>query len=165
MLHDDNILPSVLPALEALNLLGISVFAVSGAVVAARHQQTFVTFIFFAVVTGVGGGTVRDLLIGAPVFWLNENLTLLICFLSAATVWLTPAQLWNGRTLDWLDGVGLAAYAVYGAAKALANGVAPVPSFGLGVLTACLRSEEHTSELQSLMRISYAVFCLKKKKI
>src|SRR3546814_1112995 len=117
MLHDDNILPSVLPALEALNLLGISVFAVSGAVVAARHQQTFVTFIFFAVVTGVGGGTVRDLLIGAPVFWLNENLTLLICFLSAATVWLTPAQLWNGRTLD--------------------------------------RSEEHTSELQSLMRISY----------
>src|SRR3546814_15423570 len=85
MLHDDNILPSVLPALEALNLLGISVFAVSGAVVAARHQQTFVTFIFFAVVTGVGGGTVRDLLIGAPVFWLNENLTLLICFLSAAT--------------------------------------------------------------------------------
>src|SRR3546814_14696931 len=78
------------------------------------------------------------LFIGAPVFWLNENLTLLICFLSAATVWLTPAQLWNGRTLDWLDGVGLAAYAVYGAAKALANGVAPVPSFGLGVLTACL---------------------------
>src|SRR3546814_20763268 len=92
MLHDDNILPSVLPALEALNLLGISVFAVSGAVVAARPQQTFVTFIFFAVVTGVGGGTVRDLLIGAPVFWLHENLTLLICFLSAATVWLTLAD-------------------------------------------------------------------------
>src|SRR3546814_19559828 len=104
---------------------------------AARHQQSCVTFIFVSFVTGVVGGTVRALLIGAPVFWLNENLTLLICFLSVATVWLTPAQLWNGRTLDWLDGVGLAAYAVYGAAKALANGVAPVPSFGLVVFSAC----------------------------
>src|SRR3546814_16800356 len=105
MLHDDNILPSVLPALEALNLLGISVFAVSGAVVAARHPQTFVTFIFFAVVTGVGGGTVRDLLLGAPVLWLNANLTLLICFLRAAPTWPTPPQLWNGRTLYLLCAV------------------------------------------------------------
>src|SRR3546814_7171328 len=33
-----------------------------------------------------------------------------------------------------------------------------------GLYTGALRSEEHTSELQSLMRISYAVFCLKKQK-
>jgi uncharacterized membrane protein YeiH len=105
---------------------------------AAERRQTFVTFLFFAVVTGVGGGTVRDLLIGAPVFWVHENATLLICFAGALAVWLTPAKAWGGRALAWLDAVGLAAYAAYGAAKALAWGVAPAPAFALGVMTACL---------------------------
>src|SRR3546814_3943893 len=41
---------------------------------------------------------------------------------------------------------------------------APSPAVD-DTLRAQMRSEEHTSELQSLMRISYAVFCLKKKKI
>ena len=55
-------------ALVLLDFFGIAVFAVSGALVAAERKLDFVTFIFFAVVTGVGGGTLRDLLIGAPVF-------------------------------------------------------------------------------------------------
>ena len=54
------------PLLEYLDLAGIAVFALSGAMVAAVKRQTLVTFIFFAVSTAVGGGTVRDLLIGAP---------------------------------------------------------------------------------------------------
>ena len=67
-------------------------FAVSGALLAAEKQQTLVTFIFFAVVTGVGGGTLRDLLIGAPVFWVHTNATLLICIGAALCVWLTSRQ-------------------------------------------------------------------------
>jgi uncharacterized membrane protein YeiH len=130
--------PDLKPALEALNYLGIAVFAASGAVLAAERKQTLVTFVFFAVATAVGGGTVRDLLIGAPVFWIRENWTLLICFVGALAVWVTPAGLWGGRALAWLDAIGLAAYGVYGAAKALAFGVAPVPAFALGVFTACL---------------------------
>ena len=126
-----------MPALERLNDLGIAVFAASGALLAAERRQTFVTFLFFAVATAVGGGTVRDLLIGAPVFWIRENSTLLICFGGALAVWATPKRLWGGRTLAWLDAIGLAAYGAYGAAKALAFGVAPVPAFALGVLTAC----------------------------
>ena len=54
-------------ALVLLDYFGIAVFAISGALLAAEKKQTLVTFIFFAVVTGVGGGTLRDLLIGAPV--------------------------------------------------------------------------------------------------
>ena len=46
-----------------IDLFGIAVFAASGALAAARRGQTLVTFSFFALVTGVGGGTVRDLLI------------------------------------------------------------------------------------------------------
>ena len=126
------------PALAVLDYAGIAVFATSGALLAAEKRQTLVTFVFFAVATGVGGGTTRDLLIGAPVFWVDQNATLLICFLAALAVWLAPRGMWGGRALLWFDAVGLAAYATYGAAKALAFDVAPIPAFGLGVLTACL---------------------------
>jgi uncharacterized membrane protein YeiH len=124
-------------ALELLDYFGIAVFAVSGALLAAEKRQTLVTFIFFAVVTGVGGGTLRDLLIGAPVFWVHTNATLLICIAAALLVWFASVHRLAGRALLWFDAAGLAAYATYGAAKALAFGVAPVPAFGMGVLTAC----------------------------
>jgi uncharacterized membrane protein YeiH len=132
-------LPAALgPILGFLDMAGIAVFALSGALLAAVKKQTLVTFFFFAVVTGVGGGTVRDLLIGAPVFWVHENHTLLICFGAALAIWLTPARLWHGKTLLWLDAAGLAVYATYGAAKGLAFGLAPLPAFAMGVLTGCL---------------------------
>ena len=127
-----------LPAvLVLLDYFGIAVFAISGALLAAEKRQTLVTFIFFAVVTGVGGGTLRDLLIGAPVFWVHTNATLLICIGAALVTWLTSRQRFAGRALLWFDAAGLGAYAVYGAAKALTYGVAPVPAFVMGVLTAC----------------------------
>jgi uncharacterized membrane protein YeiH len=126
------------PALEWLDLAGIFVFAASGALLAAAKRQTLVTFIFFAVLTGVGGGTVRDLLIGARVFWIAENTVLLICIAAALIVWMLPRRWLEGRLLDWLDAAGLAAYASFGAAKGLAFGVAPLPAIGMGVLTACL---------------------------
>jgi uncharacterized membrane protein YeiH len=124
-------------ALELLDYFGILVFAVSGALLAAEKRQTLVTFIFFAVATGVGGGTLRDLLIGAPVFWIHTNATLLICIGAALLVWVASRRRFAGTALLWFDAAGLAAFAAYGAAKALAYGVAPVPAFGMGVLTAC----------------------------
>ena len=125
-------------ALVILDIFGIFVFAVSGALLAAEKRQTLVTFIFFAVVTGVGGGTLRDLLIGAAVFWVHSNATLLICIGAALLVWITSRRRFAGQALLWFDAAGLAAYATYGAAKALSFGVAPVPAFAMGVLTACL---------------------------
>ena len=129
---------SVGPVLEYLDWAGVAVFALSGALLAGGKRQTLVTFVFFAVITGIGGGTARDLLIGAPVFWIEENVTLLICLAAALTAWMLPARIWRGRALLWLDAVGIAAYATYGAAKGLAFGVAPLPAIGMGVLTACL---------------------------
>src|SRR3954471_2200519 len=124
-------------ALVILDYFGIAVFAISGALLAAEKRQTLVTFIFFAVATGVGGGTLRDLLIGAPVFWMRTNATLLICIGAALAVWLASSRRIAAKALDWFDAAGLAAYAVYGSAKALGYGVAPVPAFAMGVLTAC----------------------------
>ena len=131
--------PAIIPdALVLLDYVGIAVFAVSGALLAAEKKQTLVTFIFFAVVTGVGGGTIRDLLIGAPVFWVHTNATLLICIAAAVGVWMLSRKTIADRALLWFDAVGLAAYATYGAAKALTYGVAPVPAFAMGVMTACV---------------------------
>ena len=132
--------PALLPpdALLWLDYVGIAVFAISGALVAAEKKQTLVTFIFFAGVTGVGGGPIRDLLIGAPVFWVHTNATLLICIAAALGVWMLSRKTIADRALLWFDAIGLAAYATYGAAKALAFGVAPVPAFAMGVMTACV---------------------------
>ena len=129
--------PQIPTALVLLDYFGIAVFAISGALLAAEKRQTLVTFIFFAVATGVGGGTLRDLLIGAPVFWVHTNATLIICIAAALIVWLTSRHWFTGKALLWFDAAGLGAYSTYGAAKALSFGVAPVPAFVMGVLTGC----------------------------
>ncbi len=123
--------------LPLFDVLGIAVFALSGALAAAQARQTLVTFAFFALMTGVGGGTIRDLLIGAPIFWVHADWVPLTCLGCAALVWATPRTLWSPRALDWFDAVGLAAYAVFGSAKALSFGIGPVPAAMMGVVTAC----------------------------
>jgi uncharacterized membrane protein YeiH len=123
---------------EVLDLLGIAVFAASGALAAARAKQTLVTFSFFALVTGVGGGTVRDLLIGAPVFWVHDGRVPTACLATALLIWITPAGFWGGRAIDWFDAVGLAVYAVFGAVKALGLGVPALPAMMMGIITACV---------------------------
>ena len=135
--------PSLPDAFYLLDYFGLAVFAISGALLAAERCQTLVTFLFFAVVTEVGGGIMRGLLIGAPVFWVHKNLTLAICLAAGLAVWLTARQRWNERCLLWFDVLGLAAYSAYGASKALAYGVAPIPAFVMGVLTACAGGTIH----------------------
>lgn len=131
--------PTILtPILDLLDLVGIALFALSGSVIAAKERQTFVTMGFFALVTGVGGGTVRDLLIGAPVFWMTDPWVAPVCLGTAVITWFTPVKLWQGRMFDYADGAGLAAFAVLGSAKALAYGIPPVPAALMGVITGCV---------------------------
>ena len=132
-------LPAVVPALPAiLDLMGVAVFALTGALLAAQLRQTFVTMSFFALVAGVGGGSVRDLLIGAPVFWVRDPLVAPVCLGVALIAWLTPQRWWEGKLLEWADAAGLAAYSVLGTAKALNYGVAPVPAILMGIITGCV---------------------------
>jgi uncharacterized membrane protein YeiH len=121
-----------------LNIAGLAVFAASGALAAARRRMDFVGACFFAVVTATGGGTLRDLLIGAPIFWMRDATPIALCVGVAIAAWIVPLRWWPERALDWFDAMGLAAYAVYGAGKALRYGIAPTSAIAAGVVTACL---------------------------
>jgi uncharacterized membrane protein YeiH len=130
--------PVLTPIIDILDIFGIALFALSGALIAAKERQTFVTMAFFALVTGVGGGTVRDLLIEAPVFWITDPWVAGVCLATALIVWVTPVRLWEGKLFVYADGVGLAAYAVLGTAKAIAYGIPPVPAALMGIITGCV---------------------------
>ena len=123
--------------LPLLDFAGVAVFAATGALAAAREKHDLVTFAFFGAITGVGGGTLRDLLIGAPVFWVQDWRYIAVCVAAATAFWMLGARTWRFRALLWLDAVGLAAYGVMGAAKAASYGVAPLICVVMGVLTAC----------------------------
>lgn len=121
-----------------LDLLGVAVFAVTGALVASRKQMDIVGFAFLGTVTGIGGGTVRDLVLGqTPVFSVKEPIYLLVCVGCSALVFLA-AHIPRSRLvlLVWLDAVGMALLAVSGAEKALPHG--PVVAATMGVVTAAM---------------------------
>jgi len=123
--------------LSVLDFAGVAVFAATGALAAAREKHDLVTFAFFAAITGVGGGTMRDLLLGLPVFWVQDWRYLGVCIAASVAIWLIGRRDWRFRALLWLDAIGLGAYGVLGAAKAEAVGAAPLICIVMGALTAC----------------------------
>jgi len=122
-------------ALTVLDYAAVAVFGASGALAAARRKHDIITFGFFAAVTGVGGGTLRDLLIGAPVFWVSRPEYIIVCLVGALAIWVLGWGQGRERLLLWLDALGMAAYAVVGALKASSLGVPPFSAVIMGVLT------------------------------
>ncbi|MBL8769798.1 MAG: trimeric intracellular cation channel family protein [Phenylobacterium sp.] len=122
--------------LMVLDYAAVAVFGASGALAAARRKHDIITFGFFAAVTGVGGGTLRDLLIGAPVFWVAKPQYVAVCLAAATAVWVFGWGRRGERMLNWLDALGMAAYCVVGALKALSLGVPAFSAVVMGVLTA-----------------------------
>src|SRR4051794_20889910 len=123
--------------IAVLDGLGIVVFAVTGALVASRKQMDIVGFALLGVVTGVGGGTLRDLLLATPVFWVGEPTSVLICAGVAAVTFFTahiPQSRYN--LVLWLDAMGLALFTVTGAETALKAGVSAPVACVMGVITA-----------------------------
>ncbi len=116
---------------------GVAVFAATGALAASRKQLDIIGFLFLASVTGIGGGTLRDVILDVPVFWTRNSDYLLICAGVGCLVFFT-AHLVESRykLLLWLDALGLAAYAVLGAHKGLAATSSSVVAIVMGMLTA-----------------------------
>lgn len=127
-----------MPLSIAVDLLGVGFLAASGAIAAAERRHDIVTFIFFGAMTGLGGGTLRDLLIGRPAFWIHASAYLTTCVAAAGLIWLCSPRIIPKNALLWADAIGLAAYAVVGAERAAAFNLDGVICVAMGVLTACL---------------------------
>lgn len=125
--------------LAVIDLAAVVVFAVTGALVASRKQMDIIGFMWLGVVTGIGGGTVRDLMLGLPVFWVRDAAPLVACLAASVAVHFTAHLVQSRyRLIYWLDAAGLALVTVAGTAKALDAGVAPVVAVVMGVVTATL---------------------------
>ena len=129
--------PVALTSIQLIDYAGMGFLAASGAIAAAERREDAVTFIFFGTFTGVGGGTLRDLLIGAPVFWVANPYYLVLCVAASLAVWVWPTRWTSHKALLWLDAVGLVAYATVGASKAYAHGLSLPVCVAMGVITAC----------------------------
>jgi uncharacterized membrane protein YeiH len=124
--------------LEGLDYAGVAVFAATGALAASRKQLDLIGFGFLAAVTGIGGGTVRDLILGdAPVFWVQDPAYLVVCVGVAAMVYFTAHLVESRyRLLIWLDAIGLSVFAVMGASKGLTLTGSPIVALVTGMMTA-----------------------------
>ncbi|WP_315925139.1 trimeric intracellular cation channel family protein [Mesorhizobium sp. SP-1A] len=126
-----------MPLVTLLDYAGVAVFAATGALAASRKQLDIIGFLFLASVTGIGGGTFRDLILGVPVFWVANSFYVVVCAAVAVLVFFGAHRVESRyRLLLWLDAVGLAAFAVIGAAKGLALTGSPTVSIVMGMLTA-----------------------------
>ena len=124
--------------IQVLDFAGVAVFAATGALAASRKRLDIVGFIFLAAITGIGGGTLRDLLLGKlPVFWVKEPAFIAVCLIAAVSVYFLAHLIeYRYRLLLWLDAMGMAAYCVMGAGIAIEFGVSPYAAIVMGVMTA-----------------------------
>ncbi len=112
------------------------VFAVSGALVASRKGMDVLGFVWLAVITGVGGGTVRDLILGLPVFWVQNPVHVSACLVTAVVMhFVAPLVESRYRALLWFDAFGLALVTVAGTVKALDAGAPALVAIAMGVVT------------------------------
>ena len=126
-------------AITLLDWLGIVVFSLTGALVASRNQMDLVGFVLLGTVTGIGGGTLRDLLLGIhPILWVQQPAYVLVCAAVSAVAFFT-AHLAQSRysLILWLDAAGLALFAATGAERAIGVGAHPVVAVVMGMITAC----------------------------
>jgi len=125
-----------------LDMLGMVVFAISGALAAAERRLDILGFILFGTITGIGGGTIRDLLLQADeVFWFSDTRYLWVCILASVATWFVAHHLQSlRRVLLWADAIGLSVFSVIGAQKALIWEAPVLVAVGMGMMTASFGS-------------------------
>lgn len=120
------------------DLAGVFVFAISGALTASDKKLDLMGAAVIGFVTAVGGGTVRDLLLGIhPVSWMQNSLYLWIILAALAFTYLFKKTIIKlKRTLSIFDTIGLGVFTVLGLSKALLTGVEPAFAIMMGTLSA-----------------------------
>ncbi len=152
--------------LYQFGLIAVFVFALTGALTAAKKELDILAFVFVGIVTGIGGGTIRDLLLGTPqVFWIADPSYLSVCIVaSIMTYFFAHWVVKIDRILLWMDAAGIALFAVLGTGKALSYEVAPLVAILMGVMSSTLGSAIRDLMLQTKLVIFepeiYVTACL-----
>ncbi|EIZ0687316.1 TRIC cation channel family protein [Vibrio parahaemolyticus] len=126
--------------LYMIDLFGTAIFAVSGVLLAGRLKMDPFGVIVLGSVTAIGGGTIRDMALGAtPVFWITDTTYLWVIFI---TCLLTMILVRKPKRLAWwvlpvCDAIGLAVFVGIGVEKALAYNASGMVAVIMGVITGC----------------------------
>ena len=100
-----------------IEILGLVAFSISGALAAFKRDLDIIGYIIVGTVTGIGGGTVRDLILDRPVFWLYDSYcySLNICILTSVLTFIASKHIDKRENIvNWFDALGLALFAVQG---------------------------------------------------
>ncbi len=122
--------------LHSLDLLGTVVFAVTGLLAARRKELDLFGAVVIAMVTAIGGGTLRDLIIDVPVFWTQQDIYIYVVVITALTLFfLARFKRLPVKLLLFLDALGLAVFTVVGTQKAMALGFSDPIAIMTGIMT------------------------------
>ncbi|MBN9888742.1 trimeric intracellular cation channel family protein [Salipiger abyssi] len=125
--------------LDLLDYASVLIFALTGALVASRAQLDIVGFAFLACLTALGGGTLRDLLLGREILWIADPAYLAVACGAATLVFFTAHLLESRyRALLWLDAAALSVAVAAGAGIALRDGAGAPVVLVMGVMTGCM---------------------------
>ena len=123
-----------------IEVLGLIAFAISGALAAFKKDLDIIGYIIVGTVTGIGGGTMRDLILDRPVFWLYDSYyySLNICICTSIVVYISSRFI-KGREniVNWFDALGLALFSIQGYSIAYSVTQNAESSIIMGVLTGC----------------------------
>jgi uncharacterized membrane protein YeiH len=121
----------------AIMYFGDVVFAVSGALTAARYKMDILGFVMIGAITGIGGGTTRDLLLGRTVWWTQDPVELILVIgASLLTYFFVTSDITRRKGLVWADTMGLSVFSVVGCHVALEFGAPFFIAVVMGMVTA-----------------------------
>ena len=121
-----------------IDILGTIAFAISGVLTAMNKRLDPFGILIIAFVTAVGGGTLRDILIDAPVAWMRNLTYVYVIFVATVLAVIFRKRLNHiRRSLFLFDTIGIALYTIVGVEKGIAAGFHPIICVALGTMTAC----------------------------
>ena len=121
-----------------IDILGTIAFAISGVLTALNKRLDPFGILIIAFVAAIGGGTLRDILIDAPIAWMRNLTYVYVIFGSTILAVVFRKRLnYIRRSLFLFDTIGIALYTVVGIEKGIAAGFSPIICISLGTITAC----------------------------
>lgn len=121
-----------------LGMFSISVFAITSVIATQNKNLDIFSVIFLGAVTALGGGTIRDIVLGQfPIFWVNDLWFLWVAIFTSFIAFFIVRSLSNKQELLlYLDGLGMALFSITAAAKTIALGFGPSIAIVMGLITA-----------------------------